>query len=159
MKWQPKNSRGFFRKIRAISPSRYFQQSPAALSVRAEGAWTLIRHRYPGIYPYEMARGFLGISLIIFVYYIFRKNLARERGWLYIAVAASGMFLWDLLDLLEPSSGRALSFGMGGFFSAKAAFADVTFWLYWLNGIVLSVSLFFLYLGIRWHYKSLEGKK
>ncbi len=119
----------------------------------------MVRHRYPGLYPYQMARGFLGIALAVFVCYIFGKKLAKERGWLHIAVAATGMVLWDVLGLLKPSLDIALVFDTGGFFRAKAAFESATFWLYMLNGILLAASLFFLYLGIRWHYKSMEGKK
>ncbi len=120
----------------------------------------MVRHSYRGVYPYQMARGFLGIALAVFVCYMFGKGLVKQRGWLHIAVGASVMVLWDFLGLLYPSVDSSIVLGMGGsFFGTKAAFENVNFWLYMLNGILLAASLFFLYQGIRWHYRSMEGKK
>ena len=76
-----------------------------------------------------MGHAFFGASLAVFLCYLIRKKLTGGRGWLYIAISACALILWNIFSILG---------------------------LHNLNGPVLAASAFFLYLGIRWHWKTLE---
>ncbi len=97
------------------------------------GAWTAAmahHHGAYGFYLHQLGHVFFGVSLAVFLFYIFGKRLTGERAWLYIAIAALALIIWDIFSFFQL--------------------------LYNLSSLVLAASAFFLYLGIRRHLKSLE---
>lgn len=137
---------------------------PLALLLSASDAWGIIQQGYPGLYPHQMAHAFFVISLLIFIYYIRRKGLTNERGWLYIAISAALLVLWNTFAFIghEEISGfdRSLLVNTGDFMkgAVRTDPAGTSYIIYKMDNLILVASFFFLYLGIRWHYKSSGGQ-
>ncbi len=137
---------------------------PLALLLAASDAWAIIQQGYPGIYPHQMAHVFFMISLLIFFYYIRKKGLTKERGWLYISVSAILLVFWNVFAFIGHEEvrnfDRSLFINTGDFMkgAVRPGAAGLRYMIYKMDNLILVVAFLFLYLGVRWHYKVHEVK-
>ncbi|MDA8089720.1 MAG: hypothetical protein M0Z61_05805 [Nitrospiraceae bacterium] len=138
---------------------------PLALLMPAPDAWGIIEQGYAGLYPHQMAHAFFLISLVIFICYIRQKELTKERGWLYISISAALLVLWNAFAFIGHEEllnlDRSLFINTGDFLKSavKAGPAGLHYMIYKMDNLILVVSFFFLYLGIRRQYKTYGGRQ
>ena len=136
-----------------------------AVVLPASDAYGIIQQGYAGLYPHQMAHAFFLLSLLIFIFYIHRKGLTKERGWLYISISAVLLVLWNAFAFAGHEELRRFNPGLfvntGDFIKAsvRAGPAGTHYMVYKMDNILLVISFFFLYLGIRWHYKTHGGRR
>lgn len=127
-------------------------------------AWAIIPHKYLGYYPHQGGHLFFAVSLAIFIYYMIRTGLAKNRGWLYIAISAGLLLLWNVHTFLGHIAELSISgdvFINPGNFKESAirlTRAAVFYLIYRADNLILTPSMLFLYLGVRWHLRALKRK-
>lgn len=126
-----------------------------ALVLLPEPAWAIIPHEYEGFYPHQVAHVFLVIAMAIFVYYVRRAGLTKEKGWRYIAISGALLLAWNvytflghIAELYVPSD----SFSQRDDFwrgSMRIDLASMFYYLYKLDNLILAPCLYYFYLGMR----------
>jgi hypothetical protein len=131
----------------------------AALLAAPSSAWAIIPHNYIGFYPHQIGHVFFLISLGIFIYYLKRQGLTKDRGWLYIAVSAALLLFWNVHTLIghffELRVRPEYFINRDDFLrgAIRLNFVTANYIVYKMDNLILAPAFIFFYLGVKRHFK------
>lgn len=121
-------------------------------------AWAIIPQVYTSLYAHEIAHLFFMSALAVFLYYMLRRRLFRERGWLYICISIAILMLWNAYTfighIVETAMPADAFVNRGDFFREQIDLnrAPLYYIFFRVDHLVLIPAMLFFFLGVRWHY-------
>ncbi len=135
----------------------------AMLSV-PDSAWALQSHGPPeGIYVHQMAHAFFFGSLV-FLFLDLRRSATKSRGWIYLKKFCLLMIVWNVIAFTGHAVATLLApeyiAGAESFFHSRLLgpmdSIKLVFYITRFDHLLLVPALFFLCIGLRFLYISVE---
>ncbi len=132
--------------------------------VLPDNAWALQSHGPPeGLYVHQMAHVHFFLALG-YLYWDIRRSSFAGKGWRYLLIFCLFMICWNVVAFVGHAvaphvDGQTIS-TVGGYLNSRIigphTFHTIIFYITKLDHFVLVPALFFLFLGMRSLYRSVE---
>ncbi len=124
-----------------------------------------VPHEYSAIYPHQIARLFLFISLLVVAWAILKNHLQAYKGWRFIFLAVICFAIWDITVFISRiAEVMAMPETVGAesgidYFKRSIIIRkfEVLYYIGRLDFVLLNIAMFSFYLGLREYSKSVES--
>lgn len=135
-----------------------------AMFILPDSAWALQSHGPPeGIYVHQMAHAFF-IGSLVFLFLDLRRSATKSRGWNYLKKFCLLMVVWNIVAFTGHAVATLLApeniSGAESFFHSRLLGPmdpiKLIFYITRFDHLLLVPALFFLCIGLRFLYISVE---